>query len=197
MIVEATAFATIVSLIGQFRSERNASKGQNFEEFLAWLIDNNHTELKNLLEANTQTTIGIKALLGENQKILLDRLSRIDDLLVSIVGNIDGFSDLANGLKRESLISEQAISILRQMEEKQASTILESQNIGSTKTAYMMIDGNGGDIQYEEPRFIEDDLLTLVELGLMRHDLNSQSANLYKITRTASKYIDLIDFKTG
>lgn len=196
MLVEATAFATIISLLADFKSGRDASSSKDFDIFLEWLIKNNHDDVVNLLEFNTQTTIGIKILLNKNNNVLLDRLSKIDNLLAAIVSNIDGFSDLAQGLKRESVVSDQAVNILRQMEDKQASTILELQIVGAEKTEYIIMDKCGGSIQYEEPRFIEDDLSTLVELHLMRHNLNSKGANQYKITRAASKYINMIDADT-
>jgi len=38
-------------------------------------------------------------------------------------------------------------------------------------------------------RFLEDDLKTLVELGLLRHDLNGKGQNLYIFTRSASELV--------
>ena len=67
-ISAATAFATIVSLLADFVAHRGAAEGKSFDEFMAWLSEQRHDEIKALLEQNTSTTIGIKALLGENRR---------------------------------------------------------------------------------------------------------------------------------
>ena len=44
-------------------------------------------------------------------------------------------------------------------------------------------------MQIEDERFLEDDLATLVELNLVRHDYNDIGGDLYLYTRAASDLI--------
>lgn len=47
-------FATVVGLISQFRSERAGQAQADFNEFITWLMETNHSELKANLELNTR-----------------------------------------------------------------------------------------------------------------------------------------------
>ena len=57
----------------------------------------------------------------------------------------------------------------------------------------MIIGGKGGEIEYFEPQFIEDDLNVLVSLGLLDLDYNNNGSTLYVVTRYAVKYLSAID----
>lgn len=188
-LTTATTFTTIVSLVASFKSERKSQSNDEFQDFLEWLIETNHTDIKSLLEINTNATIGIKTLLNKNSKELQEKLSGIDEILASIASNIDGLSEIAKAVRPNSEISEQALSILRQFEEKEASKILESNKIGGRD--YLFLDGKGGSLLYDDPRFLDDDFSTLYEFGLLRQDYNSQGSKLYIITRNGAKLVAL------
>jgi hypothetical protein len=182
----ATAFATIISLIGQFRSERSSSKDAEFNDFLTWLVEAKHDEIKKLVENNTEASRGIKLLLEEKYNSLMEKLETLDKTLASYSSHISGFSDITLALKPKSILSDQAFSILKQFEESGASELLEDKVYGGTLLMY--IDGNGN-MEIENPRFLEDDLRTLVELGLLRHNYNPKGKNIYIFTRKASAII--------
>ena len=187
-ITAATTFSTLVSLVGQYRSERAGVKQADFNDFLRWLVESQHTELKGLVESNLKTSIGVKALLSEQQDVLIKKLECIDNALVSFASSFEGFSDLGQGLKPQAILSEQALSILHQFEISQASKILEVHYI-SDDLILMYIDGNGGQMEVPDRRFIQDDLKLLVELGLLRHEFNSSGDNLFIYTRRASMLV--------
>lgn len=44
-------------------------------------------------------------------------------------------------------------------------------------------------LEITEQRFVEDDLNTLVEYGLLRHDYNPKGDNIYIFTRAASRLV--------
>lgn len=90
-ITIATAFATVVSLIGQFKAERKNSKDLEASEFLSWLTENRPEEIKNLLESNTDTTISIKALLATNHEELIAKLESLDKALAAYASGVSGF----------------------------------------------------------------------------------------------------------
>lgn len=184
----ATAFASIVGLMGQFQASRGSKDQADFSEFLQWLVDSNHEEIKSLIESNTRTTVGIKALLNQNHDVLLERLDALDSALSSFGSLIPGFSDISSGIYLEGgHLSAQAKQILAQFQDSGASKILELHTFDGVDLMY--IDGTGGEMEISDPRFLEDDLRTLVELGLLRHDLNGKGQNLYLFTRAASELI--------
>lgn len=186
----AESFAAIVALIGQYRSENSSHKQSDFNEFMEWLAKANHSEIKDLLLLNTKATIGIKAILNQDRELFSDQLERIDNALASFSSKFEGFSDLAIALRPASALSEQAISILKQFDKSGASKILEHKIHGGN--LYFYIDGPGGQMEISEPRFIEDDLKCLLELGLLRHDYNSKGGNLYIYTRQAASLVSAL-----
>lgn len=184
-IVES--FATIVALIGQFKSERNASDQADFNAFTEWLISTNHEEIKNLLLLNTKATIGIKAILNQDREVLLDSLKRIDMALTAFASSVDGFNQLAEAINPDASISEQALSILKQFDRSNASRALTIQTgIGNI---YQFIDGDINPIEIDEQRFAEDDFQTLVDYGLLRQDFNGSGDPIYVYTRRAAMLI--------
>ena len=186
-ITLASSFATIVSLLGQFRSERSAESQAGFNEFNQWLNETQHQDLKKLLELNTSATISIKALLNQDKDILLDRINKLDNALASYASSLEGFSELAGAINPEAVLSSQALDVLRQFEESSASKLTRLKTTGSIR--FLFLDANE-ELEIEEPRFIEDDLSTLVDLGLLRKDHNSNGDTLYVYTRAASRLVN-------
>ncbi|WP_018993798.1 hypothetical protein [Thioalkalivibrio sp. ALgr1] len=184
----ATAYASVVGLLGQFQASRGGSEQADFNEFLQWLVDSNHEEVKDLIESNTKTMIGIKALLNQNHDVLLRKLDALDSALSSFGSLIPGFSDISSGLyPGGGPLSEQAKHILSQFQNSGASKILELHTYDGVSLLYL--GGQEQQMEIPDPRFLEDDLKTLVELGLLRHDLNGRGDNLYIFTRTASELV--------
>lgn len=188
LVSGATAFASIVGLLGQFQASRG-SKGQaDFNEFLQWLMDSNHEEIKSLIEGNARTLVGIKALLNQNHDVLSQKLDALDCALSSFGSLIPGFSDISGGLYPEGgQLSAQAKDILSQFQASGASKILELHTYDGVDLMYL--DGNESEMNISEHRFLEDDLKRLVELGLLRQDLNGNGQNLYIFTRSASELV--------
>ena len=60
----ATAFATIVSLVGQYRAERERGNHADPHDFLAWLMESKHDEIRQALESNDRAMMGVTALLS-------------------------------------------------------------------------------------------------------------------------------------
>ena len=186
----ALTFSTIVGLIGQFRSEKSGKSQSDFNEFLIWLSETQHEEIRNQLEANKEAVEAVKPLLQEQQGELLDRLDAIDSILVSIASGFSGFRELGEAIKPSSVISANGISILRQFELAGGSRVLESRTWDGNRLSFLDAQGM---MQIEDERFLEDDLRTLVELGLLRHDFNAKGENIYIYTRRGSDLVRRID----
>lgn len=191
-LTTATTFATIVSLISDFRNEHNKVAIDDHQKFLEWLSDNRHDEIKNILEQNQETIISIKAILNQDYEIVFQKLQSIDSKLASLLSEDMLFSKLVEAISPEQALSKQAVAVLIQFERSQASEMLERRKC-SDGTSYMFIDGLKGQLNYTEPRFIQDDLGKLIELGLLRLRRNKEGDNVFEYTRRASDFVSSIE----
>ena len=98
----ASTFATIVGLIGQFRGERSAKEQGTLNDFMQWLIESNHAEIKKLLENNSKASEGIKNILQEDRELFLEKLEGINKALLSFASGVSGFSSLAEAINPEA-----------------------------------------------------------------------------------------------
>lgn len=182
----ALTFSTIVGLIGQYRSEKGGREQSDFNDFLIWLSETQHEDIRAQLEKNHQAVGAVKLLLEQQQDKLIERLDSIDSLLVSVASAFSDFRELGVALRPSSALSSNAFSILRQFDSSGASKLLESQTYDGTRL--MFLDAQGM-IQVEDDRFLQDDLRTLVELDLLRQDSNARGENIYIFTRQASELV--------
>ncbi len=185
-LVSATALATVISLLGQFRSERGALNKLKTNEFMSWLSENRHEEIKDLLELNTNSTISIKALLNINHEELVKKLDTLDKALAIYASGLEEFSGIANSIRPHSSLSEQSINILKQLDESGGKGILLAR---SGDITLHVIGGNAKQITVEEQRFLEDDLKTLTEYNLLRYDIGPNGDDIYLLTRHASELV--------
>lgn len=184
----AGAFANIVGLIGMFKTEHQQNHLENqYDTFLEWLEENHHQDMLNAIQQNQNLINSLKILLQNNHDELMVKIEKIDTLLLEISSNINGFAQLATSFSSRVPISEQAKSILHQLNISGGSYFLEILFLGGSR--FQIMDGNGGIIKLDEPRFIEDDLHQLCSYGLLRVDSNSQGKRLFYITRLAVQLI--------
>jgi len=180
------SFATIVGLLGQYYSEKGSKAQIEFNDFMEWLAKANHTEIKSLLELNTQATIHIKALLNQDHRIFKEKLDKIDSAITAFASAIVGFDALAREVNPNASLSAQAINILEQFQMSSATKVLEINSHDGT--VYEFLETSGG-LVITEQKFVEDDLKTLVEYGLLRHEYNKSGNNIYMFTRAGSRLI--------
>lgn len=184
----ATTFSTIVGLMANFASEKRGEETSTFEEFLKWLSEHHHEKVVGMLEKNAVTTTSIKALLSYNHKDIVTRLTGIDELVAKIASGYPELRPMVESINPTALLSPQALSVIEQFNDSGATKVLEGRFIGSALLLHCM-EGAGGNINYTEPRFIEDDLATLVELGLLRLEHNSKGNKIYIFTREAERFV--------
>ena len=182
-----TALASIIGLIGQFKTGRDSAKSQDYNEFMQWLAESNHAELKSLIEANHGTTISIKAIFNQSQEALSESLGRIDNALAAITTALTGFGDLSKSIHPNAVLSEQAIWILKQIEERQASKVLLEQRRGVA--IFLVVDGNGRSFIAPEPRYIDGDMRALCDAGLLIAGSNPKGIPQWTFTRQASAFV--------
>ena len=158
------AFATIVGLLVSFKGERS---GSDLTEFMAWLKENYHQEIAEAISQSSALSNELASLLTTNHDELLFRLNAINEQISQIVNRFEGFSGLTSLLSSNSVLSEQAKSVLEQIIKSKASMVMVHE-LGPTKPSqFLLIGGPGGEIQYNEPLFIDEDFETLVNSNLL------------------------------
>ncbi len=190
-ITVATAYATIVSLISIFKQERQAQRQATKDEFIHWLDEHRHSETIEYIGKNTSLCKAIESLLQQNHEIVLEQLEAINKQLIYISSKVGGFDQIASAINPSCQLSDQAISLLRQLDDTQADGMLK---IESAETLLMPLSGRKS-IEVDEQRFLEDDLNVLVLSGLLNLGYNSSGKELYRITRQAVDLIQLINNK--
>jgi len=176
------AFSTIIGLLCNYKAERSSA---SLEQFTAWLREKHHDDVAAAIQRDKTMSEQLHKLLSGNQQELVERLSKLDVMLSSVAGQMDEFSGLARSVYPELQLSGQASSIIRQLVDSGAKMFMEMKVYSGQKDEYCFIDGGVGELQYEEPRFIEDDLLTLVQFGLLRLDTVGKGTRRFHLTRSA------------
>ena len=185
-----TAFSTIVSLLSDFVAHRSGNESKDYDAFMSWLTEKRHDEIRGMLQSNTATTVSVKALLMDSRETILESLASLDKMLATVAAGIEQYRDLALIAYPSSELSDQAYAILEQFYDSGATAVLEHKYVSEpTKLGYIDAPANGS-ITYTEPRFVEDDLTTLVELGLLGIDCNGRGERIFKFKRTAAALVE-------
>jgi hypothetical protein len=180
-LTAATSFATIVGLLSNFKSERS---GNQLSDFIEWLKEKRHEDVALSIERNQSLAVQLKSILALNHQELVDRLDSLDSVLASVASHVETFSSLATSVRPSVALSSQSISIIKQFVASGANEMWERKVLGPSGTSYHFIGGSGA-LQIDEPRFVEDDLNTLVEFGILRLDYGSKGTRKFIITRQA------------
>jgi hypothetical protein len=186
----AGAFATIIGLLCNFKAERS---GKDVNSFIEWLEEKHHEDTARAIECNAALSLQLSSMLGSNHDKLMERLERLDQLLSSIAGQTQEFSGLVSAIHPNSILSDQAVSILRQLVSSGAKFFMEHKVMTGGPDEYILMDGGNGHIKYDEPQFIEDDLQKLISSNLLQLEHGSKGSRKFIITRAASKLIHEVD----
>lgn len=116
-LTAAGTFATIVGLLSNFKAERS---GTELTEFTTWLKEKHFEEFAGAIERNSMLSKELSNVLATNHSLLVERLSQLDSRIAQLASQFEGFGGLANALNSQPTLSEQAISILRQLVESGA-----------------------------------------------------------------------------
>jgi hypothetical protein len=179
-------FATIVGLLSAFSSGRTGQKHLELSEFLVWLSEHNHDDVKQSIEANQATTISIKSILNRGLDDVHEKLDLISERLAILASRSDGIESLAIAYAKES-ISDQALEILKLMENNGTEYFLLSNELGATQQRLVLAPGPNH--LCPETRFFQDDLRLMVDLGLLVVRQNSRGDPMYYYTRAASELV--------
>lgn len=183
----AGTFATVVGLLSNFKAERSSS---NLDAFIEWLRDSHHTGLAEAIARNKALSDELAKLLSVNHQDLVLRLNALQSQIASIASNIEGFGELLDVLDAAPKLSSQARSILRQIVESRAQYAMEHK-LGTGQPPEFLFIGapTAGDIRYDEPQFMNEDLDALVAAGLLRVEFASKGSRKFFATRGAAEFV--------
>lgn len=179
-------FAQIVGLLAAFASGRDAKKSITVPEFLTWLTEHGHEDIKRSIESNHATTISVKAFMNQGFSEVNEKLDYISAQTAMLSSRLDGAAELASVYFQEGL-SQQVMDILTRMEKHHAEYFIISRTLGGMS----LVLSHGPNYQCSEQRFFQDDLDTMLALGLLRLDYNSSGNPVYYSTRAASRLIQV------
>jgi len=187
----STTFSSVVGLLCNFKTERSSG---DLNQFIAWLKEMHLGDVAAGIECNNALSMQLSMLMTTNHEDLISRLARMDEVISSIAAHIDGFSGVATAIHPGIQLSDQAVSIVRQLVEAKAHYFIEHRSDGlDDETELILIRGvKPGTIGYAEHLFIDDDLATLVEIGLLRLENTERGSRKFYVTREAVRFISAI-----
>jgi hypothetical protein len=191
-ITASTTFATIVGLVCNFRSERGDREALSHREFIEWLEYHRHEQIKEIICNTLHLQTEVDQLLRANHAEILQAVNRANVLLTDVLARLDAFAPLANRIAPARNVSDQAISILKQLRDSGAPEVAMLKYIGGFQLSPFGYGNTGGAMELSDPLFAEDDLNTLVEAGLLRPRMSSRGDMFYGITRAAVQLLDTI-----
>ncbi len=187
-LATAGAFATIIGLLCNFKSER---KGKKLDEFILWLKEKHHEDIISYIQSQDAVTNEITTLLAREHEEVISRLDQLDAIISTIAAHLNQLPALAISIHPHALISNQAFSVLKQLVKSGAKYLLEDKSLrGEYSVKYLLMEGARGEIKCDEPRFIEDDVESLQSLGLLRLEYGSRGSKKYYVTRSACSFIE-------
>lgn len=180
------AFATIVGLLANFKAERSSA---DLNEFMYWLREQNQGQLAQAIAQNKALSSELSSLLATNHEELVSRLTSLNEKIARIASQIEGFSGIAKLLGNEPKLSQQALSVLRQIVASGANFVMEHKLSTGKPTEFIFIGGAVGQVQYEEPQHINEDFEVLVAMGLLRLEFASKGSRKFSPTRAGFEWV--------
>lgn len=179
------AFATIVGLLANFKAERS---GSDLSDFMSWLQEQHQEHVAQAISQNKALSAELSALLATKHDELVARITAMNDQISRVASQIEGFSGLAKLLGPVPALSHQAKSVLKQVVESGAKFVMEHKLSTGKPKEFIFIDGAVGEVQYDEPRFINEDFEALVAMGLLRLEYASKGSRKFIPTRAGVDY---------
>lgn len=193
-LTNAGAFATIISLVCNYRQEKGASEALDHQKFIEWLEYHRHEEIKNLICNTAALRAEIDNLLRADHAVIMQKLEAINTTLATLISHVGEFRGLTLTMMPGAEISDQAVSILRQLVNSNSSYFICVLFLGSGGFSMQLEEGNH--VEITEPRFLDDDLSKLCGLGLVSLEYGGDgTTQIYKITRSSARLIEAIDGK--
>jgi hypothetical protein len=186
-----TALISLVSLLSDYAGRQDAKETKSYGDFMLWLSENHHDELRGLMEQQVETSVSIKALLNESHEKISAKLQKLDSTFAAFVASsgLEHFAALAESTHPGAGLSAQAISLLEQFSDSGATSVLEFSSLAGVGLA--VADGPGNyQFNVSDLRFLQDDLSSLVEAGFLDLNYNQVGQRLFVIRRRGAQFVE-------
>ncbi len=187
MLSTASALASVLGLLGLWKSERRSSEQATLDQFIDWLRRHEHHQVVDAILHSEEVTLSLKGVLAHQHVEVMDILRRLDDALSMIAYQVSAIRPLAMAVRPGARISDQAFGFLRQITESRSCRVIEIKAIG--EAVYQLDDDTATRIRVDEQRFLEDDLRTLCDLGLLVRMENTNGQRVFLLTRTGANLV--------
>jgi hypothetical protein len=181
-----TALATIVQLLGLFRQEQGQREDLTHRQFMEWLEYHRHEELKNVIAQTFHLSQEVDRLLCEDQQTILAKLNNINSMVADILRHVEGFGALTATLAPEAGLSDDAVATIRMFSQSGARTLVLFPDDSGVMFAEVQQAA-----QYDDTRFIADDLDSLVSHGLLK-ELYGSSTRAFNLTRRGAAFVNML-----
>ena len=181
------AAATLVQLLALFKQERPNAKDLSHREFIEWLDYHRHEDLKELITRTYHLSSEVDALLREDHEVIMAKLDNVSSL-VDLLGHIEGLKGVTQTLVPDLGLSEDAAEVIAWSAHRRAVRIVMLPD-GSGR---VQLEGVGGLVIQMDPRFVDDDLNSLVAHGLIATDLVRETWRSFKLTRRGQKFGEML-----
>jgi hypothetical protein len=182
----ANTFATVVQLVGMFKQERKDSQEVDDRRFIEWLEYHHHDEVKTLICSTAALQAEVTNLLRQDNAVILSKLDSINSTLAKMLSQVEGFKGISKILLPNAELSDQAISLLRQLVASKSRNLI----YGEVPNGAILQPDDGEPFTYSDELFLSDDIDSLVECGFLTpRESSSDLTKIYGITRAGANYV--------
>lgn len=188
---EAMTLATLVGLLCNWKQDRGSEDQDRFQDFITWLTHHNFNKLRDQILESNDLQVQLNGLLHLDLAEIDGKLDILTSIISSIAGRLDHFDAIAKTLNSPTdEISDQAAGILLTFYTSGQKTMLVLPTQNQT-TFYLW--PSGQQFSVREERFLDDDLKTLVETGLLQvAEFDNRGNPKYGITRSGAKWVSAL-----
>ena len=181
----AGGLAAIVGLVSNFKTEHASG---TWPEFATWLRERHREDIAQAIESNAVLLVELQKLLSGNHDQLMQELQQVKAKLDTVLAASPLLSgvQLAISPKPGGELSEQAISVVKQLLVKPEAYMLEHRTYSSNEPPYVLI-ASGPKLQVSEAHHLQEDLDALHAAGLVQFEFTSKGSRKYSATRAAFK----------
>lgn len=180
----SSLFGLLATFLQERQRQQDTTAQATIQEYTEWLRRREHNEVISLLGANREFTLAVQHLLSVGHDELLARLDRLENMLNLVLGSTVEWGELVRSIDPNAGLSSQAIEILRWFDATGASVVFQV----NTSAGIVLVPREGGEnYSPDENRFFEDDMATLVGLGLLLPGYGSDGSPTFTLTRAAIK----------
>lgn len=129
-------------------------------------------------------------LLRQDHAQILSKLDHVNLIVVEILSRVEGLSEVATTIVPDAGLSDQAIGILKLVTQSK-----EGELFNPGQVEQLIVDANF--YAAEDPRFLQDDIASLVNRGFLLVLRTDSGEPYYKLTRRGGKFIELVSTSKG